>query len=105
MCGFGLFATPGIDSTTPQRTSLMIFEFDMNSDVYKNLKAGEQMTYYIEGALVVTDVAAIKQQFVLTLSASKVVDGAIDSSSMETRPPYTITAAEDIRKLFENTYA
>ena len=83
---------------------VMIFEFDMNSDVYKNLKAGEQMTYYIDGALVVTDVAAIKQQFVLTLSASKVVDGAIDSSSMETEPPYTIIDAEDILKLFENTY-
>ncbi len=84
---------------------VMIFEFDMDSDVYKNLKVGERMTYYIEGAFVVTDVAAIKQQYVLTLSASKVIDGAIDSSSMETRPPYTITAAEDIRKLFENTYA
>ena len=83
----------------------MIFEFDMDSDVYKNLKVGERMTYYIEGAFVVTDVAAIKQQYVLTLSACNVVDGAIDSSSMETRPPYTITAAEDIRKLFENTYA
>ena len=74
---------------------LFIAEFDMNSDVYKDLAVGKNFFVFEGGYKGKHQVAGIAKQFVISVSAALGKDGGFDTDNYETSAPFTVGKTQE----------
>ena len=79
---------------------IYIFEMDVDSNEFKNLKTGDKIYYYDNNAKSFQEVVAVKDRFVLCFSFCLSNHFEFNELNIETRPPYSYDKAQKAYEAF-----